>query len=298
MLISKGQSPIQLYKKDMNERYINYSVDRSASAYKKVIKYLDSDKKLTDKVIENAMQIIKDEFLDIPLSIKIALEKNTKAVWKYKRHPLKPIKKGISKADPVPFDETVIINIDPDTIVKLTNADIIWIMNHAAGSEIADQIATLMEQLKLQSLTMYETARELQKVFSEFTPVKFKELFGEERYWKIVTQSATSRISSYALIDDFELAGYDYYQWVTRGDDKVCPICEPLDGTIYKVSDARQRINDYYAASEIEDTEEAVKAMKEADPWLKKGEDVPDGIMPQVHAGCYCEIVAYLQQSN
>ena len=293
-LISKGESPIQLYKKDMNKRYVNYSVDRSETALKKVMKSLDSKKQLTKKVIENTMQIIQDEFLDIPLSLKIALADNTEKAWEYKRKPIKPIQKGISKAGPE-FDETIIINIDPDVIAKLTNADLVWIMNHAAGTKIAKQISALMEQFMLENLTMYETAQELQKVFADITPVKFKEMFGEERYWKIVTQNQTARITSYALIDDLEVAGYDYYQWSTRpGEKDFGCICPDLDGAIFRVADARANITAYYEASEIKDAEKSVKGMKEADPWLKKGEDVPDGLMPQVHAGCYCEIVGYI----
>lgn len=280
----KGQSPIQKYKKEMRELYVNYSVEKSYSSFEKIIKSLTGSGKLKQKHIDESLELIKQEFLQIPLSIKLALEKHNKTVWESARKI-----KTISKAEP----DTEIMNIDPDVISKLTVNDIIWIQAHAAGTEIAKLIAETMEAFKLQQLSIYETAQELQKVFSEYTPTAFKELFGEERYWKIVTQSATARITSYANIDDFELAGYEYYEWLTRpGERNFDCVCPDLDGKIFRVADARDAINAYFDAAKISDPEKAAEAMKKADPWITKKDEIPAGFMPLAHGGCYCDIIA------
>jgi hypothetical protein len=279
----KGQSPVQKYKKEMRDLYVNYSTEKSYRSFEKIINSLTGSGKLKQKHIDESLELIKQEFLQVPLSIKLALDKHTKAVY---NSILKV--KPIIKAE----DDLKILDIDPDAISKLTTADIVWILGHAADTEIARLIASTMETLKLQQLSIYETAQELQKIFSEYTPVKFKELFGEERYWKIVTQSQTARITSYANIDNFEQAGYEYYEWVTRPGERTFDcVCPDLDGMIFRVSDARESINNYYEASKIEDYEQATEAMKKADPWITKKDEIPPGIMPQAHGGCYCDIV-------
>lgn len=46
---------------------------------------------------------------------------------------------------------------------------------------------------------------------------------------------ANNQASSAAFSDNNQVV---YLKWVTQNDDKVCDICEPMDGNVYKVEDA------------------------------------------------------------
>ncbi|HQO23232.1 MAG TPA: hypothetical protein PLH15_10560 [Spirochaetota bacterium] len=281
--LMKGTSPIIEYKKEMRELLEKYSVDRSRESLDDIIKVFGLSKDpIKQKDINNALEIIQKAFEDVPLSITYSLLKHTENAWNYSRKPLKPVK--IEKA----FDETQIINIDTEVISKLVMADIVWIKNHASGTAMAKELSELMQEFKLQKLTMIEVAEKLTEKYKGMVNNQFVRTFGEREYWKIVTQNQTARISSYANIEDYELAGYDGYEWITR-EDGVCEICNMLGSAPYKyfrVSDARENIDKYYEAAAKNDVEK----MKKADQFVDKKNPVRTGIMPQAHIKCFCAI--------
>lgn len=286
--IMKGKSPVQDFYKDMRKQFEDYSESRSRDALDRIIKnFLDQpDYEIKQQNIDEAFDIAESTFLNMPLSMSVNLKRHNEKIYEYYRKPLRPIQKAEGDEE---IKEPEIIKIDPIAINRLTQGNIVWIQNHAGSSALMNKLATSMKAWKLQKLSMWEIAEKLKTEYLDITPVSFKKRFAERDYWKLVTQNHTTRISSYANIDDYEAAGYEYYEWVTR-EDGVCPICEPMNGMIFKVSDARKRINDYYEAANIKDPKKAVKAMKAADPFLKVDEAIPPGIMPQVHVRCYCEI--------
>jgi hypothetical protein len=296
-LIAKGISPIQIYKKEMREYLENFSVEKSRAALEEIVKlYSTQADEPTKADINAALAIAEKHFLDIPPSLSYNLMKHTEAAWNYSRNPLKPVQKAEpdepTQPELIPAEQPLIMNIDPDVIAKLTQANIVWIQGHAAGSELMKQLSSTLAELKLQGLTMWEIAEELQQRFLDLTPTGYAKVFGERDYWKIVTQNQTTRITSYAAIDDYELAGYDGYEWITR-EEGYCETCEKLGKAPYRyfrVADARKNINDYYKAAEMTDLKKALKAMKAASPFLKDDDDVLEGVMPQVHIRCFCEI--------
>jgi len=282
--IMKGQSPVQKFYKEMRKQLEDYSEQRSKEALELIINTLENNnnQKIIQQDVNSYLDMVENTFKNIPVSITLNFLRHNESLYKYARKPLRPIQKA--EGD-IKEPEPDILQIDPAVIGKLTQGNIVWIQNHAGDSALMKELAASLKAWKLQGLTMWEVAEKLKIEYLKATPASFRDRFAERDYWKIVTQNHTARITSYANIDDYEAAGYEYYEWVTR-EDGVCDICEPMNGMIFRVADARARINDYYAAAEEGD----IKAMKAADPFLKVDELVPAGIMPQVHIRCFCEI--------
>jgi SPP1 gp7 family putative phage head morphogenesis protein len=283
--IMKGSSPVQIFYREMRKQFEDYSEQRSREALEQIISNFENQsdvKKIIQQDVNQALDIVEQTFLNIPTSITLNLLRHNESLYRYARKPLMPIQKA--EGD-MKEPEPDILQIDPAVIGKLTQGNIVWIQNHASNSELSMKLAESLKAWKLQGLTMWDIAEKLKIEYLNLTPASFSDRFAERDYWKIVTQNHTARITSYANIDDYEAAGYEYYEWITR-EDGVCDICAPMNGLIFRVSDARARINDYYAAAETGN----IDGMKAADPFLKKDEQVPNGIMPQVHIRCFCEI--------
>lgn len=57
------------------------------------------------------------------------------------------------------------------------------------------------------------------------------------KHWaRMVTQYADI-VTDQAMIKAFKDAGVEYVQWITERDAKVCNICEPMDGNIYRIDE-------------------------------------------------------------
>jgi len=57
---------------------------------------------------------------------------------------------------------------------------------------------------------------------------------GINRRIEMLSQSFTYKIVNHALIAYGETGGITRWQWTTAGDERVCPVCGPLDGRIYR----------------------------------------------------------------
>ena len=184
---------------------------------------------------------------------------------------------------------TIIVDLDAvdERMIKvLTDADLLWIMDHSSNTWamrfITGEIYTGIER----GLTGSEIAGVLKSKMADLTdkdPKLWNKRFIEDSYWRLVTSNTVSRTSSFANIHSMELAGVKQYKWVTRDDP--CPICVPLDGKVFEVKDARGRIDEFIKATQDGD----IEAMQTAMPFIDVGGEY-EGLEPPAHHNCNCEL--------
>ena len=51
---------------------------------------------------------------------------------------------------------------------------------------------------------------------------------------EILSQNFTYKVVNNSLMFYGQSAGINYVRWVTMGDERVCPICGPLEGRVYR----------------------------------------------------------------
>ena len=81
-----------------------------------------------------------------------------------------------------------------------------------------------------------EIAKELSKIVTKITNTRAK----------VIARTEVIRSHAEGQLDSFESLGVKEVglqaEWLTAGDDLVCPLCSPMEGEIYKKKDARNMI--------------------------------------------------------
>jgi hypothetical protein len=279
-MIKARKTPYTEYKQNVPKKLTEWTLKNSEKALNKVLEL----KALTiPQMITEVQETIRKQFESDLTTPRRVFNKYTPALYKYRKSKFK-----IIKAD---YTDNI-TDVDQRTIELLTNADMVWILDYANNTILMQDIVNVLTEAQAAGMTMQEAAIELQRFFSEYTPSQFALRYGEENYWRLVARNNTHRIKAYANINDMEYAGVTQYRWRTRGA-AACPICQPMDDTVYEVSDAKLAMERYFNASERGD----VEGMKSADPFLTI-EDVQEGkietlsgVLPPLHHNCLCEIV-------
>lgn len=141
--------------------------------------------------------------------------------------------------------------------------------NKIYKSKIQERVSNLIKDLDsttkkrmvnnlIQGIKSGETKAELVKRVQE-TGKKISESRAA-----IIVSTETQALSEYLRFETAKLNGVSYKVWRTSGDEKVCPICKPLDGV-------RAPIDSNFAFG---------------------------GLYPPVHVSCYCQILYEINEVN
>jgi len=282
MIEKREPSPREIYRVryyKLLKEYGHTSLDKSLKA---VYKYLDNyNTKVTDKTVKKVESIIFETYKKQIKGLPSKIKKLYPDFYRSQKRAYRVRKETIS---------TDLNQIDMRSIRLLSQADIVWLSNHANNTLISRRIAGIIQQNIEAGLTGYEIQGVIKAQFSEqYTVTEFEKTFGEDRYWALVVNTNITRTSAIANINSMSYAGITTYRWVTRETERTCVICESLHDKVYEVKDAEEHIEDFYSAVEKGD----VDAMKEAIPFAQKPADFAGmfGIMPPAHPECECDIV-------
>lgn len=161
----------------------------------------------------------------------------------------------------------------------------------AFGNAIGPKISELTQAALEEGLGRDALAELLHQGLGEAAP-------GGYTYWDVVASSAIVRARSFRAISGMEEAGITEYEILAMGDERMCPICGALNGTIFSVAETRKVIN---KALDITDPEK----FKEAMPW-HKGSPLGKSIsgltaggqsIPPFHGRCRCTLVTASESS-
>lgn len=128
-------------------------------------------------------------------------------------------------------------------------------LRHRWDSHIRERIAKTAKEVGIdQGLGRREVGRAMAQAF--------KGVCSENPYyWEVVGSAATQRAktwSHYVTMDQME---FEESTWLTMGDERVCGICGPLDGTVFRVAKAIENIE---ACMTAKDPFEA----RNISPWI------------------------------
>lgn len=200
--------------------------------------------------------------------------------------------------------------IDRKAQEYLTKDTRFW-LRHRWDSHIRERIAQTAREVGIeQGLGRREVGRAM--------AAAFKGVCSENPYyWEVVGSAATQRAKTWSHYVTMQQMAFDESTWMTMGDERVCVICGPLDGTVFKVAKAIEQME---ACMASEDPFEA----RNIAPWInwdskkekpytnrydKDGnitgrsyfasDKLKDGKYlqgkgisgPQAHAGCRCDLV-------
>ena len=172
---------------------------------------------------------------------------------------------------------------DSRAIEVLTKHNCFWLGEHY-GKHIGPKISEMTQQAFENGLGRNEFANELREAFGGEV--------GGYKYWDVASSAALVRARSFGTIAGMEEAGIAEYEILAMGDERMCPICDNMNGRVFSVSLAREKINEVL---EIEDPEK----FKEAMPWqTTSAKDVSNEALqnagmslPPFHGRCRCSLV-------
>ena len=115
-----------------------------------------------------------------------------------------------------------------------------WTLPHSRAAEWASQYAgELITQINQTTERRVRTA--VAEWFSNGDPLdelrkELEPLFGRKRA-KLIAQTETTNAAAYGNQFAFEEAGISRWTWGTARDERVCPVCGPLEGVTVNVGD-------------------------------------------------------------
>lgn len=70
---------------------------------------------------------------------------------------------------------------------------------------------------------------------------KEEELRRGLKYWAAMTGQYCDILTDKSSLKAYRDAGVKYVMWVTEKDERVCPVCRPLDGRVYPIEKAPEK---------------------------------------------------------
>ena len=224
------QSYYRLLKMDYAEKSLDLAI-------KDVYKYLaDFKGKITEATEKRIQTIITKRYTDEFNKRKAKIKKLMPAYYRSQKYKYR------IKKDTVSYDFTA---TDTKAVKMLAEADILWILNHAADTEISRLIQGVILQNIEAGLTGQEITGLLKAKFAEYGPKEWIAKFGEQKYWGMVTQNTVQRTSGFANINSMQQAGAVSYIWQARGPELACAYCGAMHGTEYLVPDAIDKMEKF-----------------------------------------------------
>jgi len=121
--------------------------------------------------------------------------------------------------------------VDKDAMAWMSKEPGIWVKEHYADA------VTRVRKISQHGIKMgsgrVELATKLQSALES-------EVKGY-RYWDVVASSNLNRARAWGVYESMHEQGVERVQWVTAGDESVCPVCGPMDGTTFSVGRAVER---------------------------------------------------------
>lgn len=172
---------------------------------------------------------------------------------------------------------------DIRAIDVLTKHNCYWLGEHY-GKHIGGKIAELTQEALRDGMGRDELAKELRESLGGKV--------GGYKYWDVASSAALVRSRSFGCISGMVEAGIMEYEILAMGDERMCPICEEMNGRTFSVA-ATQKVIDRTLGIDNPDK------FKEAMPWhteppvgVSSDKLVADGMsIPPFHGRCRCVLV-------
>ena len=280
LMLKTGKTPKKLYEQRVSQAYVKHNTKANEKAFDAVVKMFKRGFGDWQYEFQKAY-----EETAISPEVKKTLKDYTSMYYKYRKQKNAIRFKKFAKAE-----FTYQLNMtDKETIKILGQSDLLWIKSHAVRTLASSYIQDIIQEGLVQNLSGDAIAELLTSSIKGLESNKYIEMFGEQRYWEMVTNTNMTRLTAFNDINDMEYLEYEEYYIDTRGA-LACEICAPYQNKRYSVGDAAVKRDAYLEYAKNEDTE----GMKNVFTFGRSNVD-GFGEVPPFHPNCYCELLPYLE---
>ena len=173
---------------------------------------------------------------------------------------------------------------DKKAIDVLTRHNCFWIGQHY-GNHVGPKIAQIAQKAIDDGMGRDALAQELRHELGGVAPEGYT-------YWDVVASSALVRARSFGTISGMEEAGITEYEIMAMNDERTCPICGEMDGTVFSVEETRRVIDKALSITDPEEFKAAMPWHTESPAGKSVGQLERDGqSLPPFHGRCRCTLV-------
>ena len=275
--IKTKQTQYHLYNKEFEKRFSEYSLDSSDQSIEFTYKFLKifQDSYIYDSKVKELSGMIAKIFSGNLKNEDLNFIRERIAQFYVSKRPKEKYRKK---------DDYVGISFYKD-FTNMQVGEMIgdgfttWIKEeYTTDSEVSKYIISTLENGIKKGLTGGEISAILKNNLADFTPEKYGERFGEDKYWKGVAEQHISKSRTIADIYNYDEAGIQELRIYARMDERTCPICALKHRTTVAVSSAVKSADAYVKSSQAG----SIEGMKDAFPWGS------DSDLPTFHFLCQC----------
>lgn len=171
-----------------------------------------------------------------------------------------------------------------------------WLQNDAmfwVGSyydrEMGEKIAAVTKEIVLdEGLSRVEAGKKLKEALGD----RFDK---SDAYWEGLAGTAVTRARTFGTVGTLEEVGALTYRWINPDDERTCPVCDALDGTVFEVKNAVAQRKAMMAIQDPEEVREKFGWPSSKDRSRIAGMSPEElskesWILPPIHFYCRCAI--------
>ncbi len=185
--------------------------------------------------------------------------------------------------------------IDEQAMDILEEKNIFWVGNHY-DNNISDSIrdttrTTMIESGKSPSVAGKLMKERIASILSTFvTPSGYTGT--QQQYFEGLVANSMTVGRVYGQLRSFSQIGITKYTIVNPGGDRICPVCELIQGTTFETTQGLKQVGDEYASPKPEDIKNVHPWPKEKQVIGKSSDDLASmGLsLPPYHFRCRCTI--------
>lgn len=240
---------------------------------------------IPEELTEEAVAYIRDMLADALGPDFANSEKVKNLLESYIREAYLNGKKGIKAVVPNTPAELGKMNVFDSNAVRILNKhNCFWLGEHY-GKDIGPKIAELTAKAVREGTGRKQLAKDLKEALGG-------QAGGNYKYWDVAASAALVRSRSFGCISGMSEAEISEYEILAMGDERMCATCGNMNGRVFSVSQAMDKIK---SVLDIEDPEEFKNAMPWGgfDPKSSNDKLMSQGrAVPPFHGRCRCVIVA------
>ena len=240
---------------------------------------------IPEELTEEAVAYIRDMLADALGPDFASSEKVKSTLESYIRKAYLDGKKGIKTAVPETPAELGKMNVfDSNAVRILSKHNCFWLGEHY-GKDVGPKIAELAEAAVRDGTGSKQLAADIKEALGGKAGKDYK-------YWDVAASAALVRSRSFGCISGMSEAEISEYEILAMGDERMCKTCGSMNGRVFSVSSAMDKINSVLS---IEDPEEFKNAMPwgNFDPKSSNDTLMTQGrAIPPFHGRCRCVVIA------
>ena len=243
---------------------------------------------IPEEITDEAIQIIEEGLLDALGDAFGASDVVRTTMRSYIEDAYKSGKSRWSMPVPDKKKSPLLSLSDRRAIETLTEHNCFWLGQHY-GEHIGPKVAAIAQQAMADGLGRKELALQIESALGgDANSGALKDY----QYWDVVSSAALVRGRSFGVVSGMVDAQIAEYEILTMNDERRCPICAAMDGRVFRVDDARAKVDEVLNITDPQ-------AFKDALPWQSKPSTGTSSAalasegksIPPFHGRCRCVVI-------